>query len=121
MFQIWFQNVSDISAGQYHPISPIILTRDDPNQPTTWCFFLHFEGRHLRVGVCVFVSVSVCVYVCVSVSLSVTVCRCVCVLVHACFRGWVCVCKIRLMKLLFLHTIADLTHVDLTSNLTSLD
>jgi len=27
----------------------------------------------------------------------------------------------RLMKLLFLHTIADLTHVDLTSNLTSLD
>ena len=28
---------------------------------------------------------------------------------------------IRLMKLLFLHTIADLTHVDLTSDLTSLD
>ena len=27
----------------------------------------------------------------------------------------------QLMKLLFLHTIADLTHVDLTSNLTSLD
>ena len=27
----------------------------------------------------------------------------------------------RLIKLLFLHTIADLTHVDLTSNLTSLD
>ena len=119
--------VSDISIHirQYHPISPIILTRDDPNQPTTWCFFLHFEGGHLRVGVCVFVFVSVFVSVCMCVCVSVCVCHCLslCLCPCACVRPWVgvCVCKIRLMKLLSLHTIADLTHVDLASNLTSLD
>ena len=94
MFQIWFQNVSDISAGQYHPISPIILTRDDPNQPTTWCFFLHFEGRHLRVGVCVFVSVSVSVCVCMCVCLCLCLSLSVAVFVSLCMRASVggCVC-----------------------------
>ena len=95
MFQIWFQTYPYISANiiQYHPLS---LPETIPINQQHGVFSAFWRGTStcwcLRVCVCVCVCVRVYVCVSVSVSLSVTVCRCVCVLVHACVRGWVCVC-----------------------------
>ena len=125
MFQIWFQTYPYISANiiQYHPLS---LPETIPINQQHGVFFCILKGDiYVLVFACLCLCLCPCVCVCVCVSVCVFVCHCLslCLCPCACVRPWVgvCVCKIRLMKLLLLHTIADLTHVDLASNLTSLD